>query len=166
MELSEVIATARLELLDPTTQTEPRFVLGLYNIFCCFFPRFSRAAAPMNKKLRKDQSTSLPLVIPAKKDAVGNVKTLLKTPFKLALPRVKGQYIVDTNTCNSQVWRMLQQQKIAPPDKMGTAHARSPVRSRSCQLPMRNAWPLYRQSHYCDHTRGSTANRTHRPRGF
>lgn len=73
------------------------------NVFCRFFPKFSTAEKLLNKKLRKEQATPFPLVTAAKKGTAESLEELLKNLSILALPRVKGQYTVDTASCNSQV---------------------------------------------------------------
>lgn len=58
-ELSEVTAAAVRKLKDSTIQTELSTVLDLYNVFCFFVPNFSEVRAPLHKKLRTDQPTTV-----------------------------------------------------------------------------------------------------------
>lgn len=51
-----------------------------------------------NKKLRKDQPTSLPFNTQAEKDAAENLETLMTYPPRLALARATTQYTVDTGS--------------------------------------------------------------------
>lgn len=65
LKLYETTTAAVLELRDPATQTELRSFLGLCNVFSQFFSNFSRVAAPLNKKLRKNSPRHfLPLLRP------------------------------------------------------------------------------------------------------
>lgn len=107
----EATTAAVRELIDPSTQTELRSISGLCKVYRRFVPNFSRVAAPLHKKLRKDQHTSFPSPSPAEKSAVENLKTLLRNPSILPLARATSQYTVDTDACNSQVACVLLQQQ-------------------------------------------------------
>lgn len=75
---------------DPTTLTVMKSFLGLCNVFRRFVAKSLKVATQLNKKLWKDQPTTLFFLTPAEKHAVESLKALLMNPPILALSRASG----------------------------------------------------------------------------
>lgn len=119
LELSKETTAAVRELKHPTAQTELRSFLGVWKVFRRFGPNFSRVGVLLNKKLRKDQSTSFVSLTRAEKDAIESLKTLLMNPPILALLRAIGPHTVRTDVCDSQInVYFYDNRKTAPQDQL------------------------------------------------
>lgn len=114
------------QLKNPTTQTEIRSFLGLCNIFRRFVPYLSKVAAPLNKKLCKDQLKSFPSLAVEEKQAVECLKDLLSNPPTHALPRATAHYTVDTNACDIQIGCVLLQKPRGGRDRSIGNWSRTP----------------------------------------
>lgn len=85
------------------TVTEMRSFSGLCKIFRRLIPKFARIAAPLNRKLRKDEATKFDHLTEEERKNFETLKSKLIEPSLLALTRVKGRYTFDTDACNEQV---------------------------------------------------------------
>lgn len=102
--------TAIEKLKPPSNVIDLRFFLGLFNVFKRFLPNyFARISAPLNLKLRKGQLTTFDILNEEELGALPKLqRRLVKAPV-LALPKSKGEYVVETNACDRQVGFVLLQ---------------------------------------------------------
>lgn len=109
--LRHVIWTGRFEPAEHTTNTvaklkytttkmEPCSFLGLCNVFWRFVPKFARLVAPLNKKLRKNQTKHFGPLDKKESAAVASLKEALIQPSARDLPRSEGQSTLDTDICD------------------------------------------------------------------
>lgn len=87
-------------LQTPSNNTELRYFLRLCNIFRWFGPSFAWIAAPLNRKLRKDQRHVYTELSNEELETLETLKEMLASLPVLALPRLQVTYTVDTDTCD------------------------------------------------------------------
>ena len=91
---SKNIASLRDEN-PPTTQTELRSFLGLYNVYRRFIEQFSKFAHPLNQVLKK-----IPDKFELNEEQTNSFKTFIEricSPKILALPEPELSYSIDTD---------------------------------------------------------------------
>lgn len=93
---------AVLNLIYLTTMSELRSFLRLCNVYCRFVSSFARVAGPLNRPLRKGEPTRIKLN-DDKRRKVDNLEWKLTSPPVLALPRLEGQCMVETDAWDEQV---------------------------------------------------------------
>jgi hypothetical protein len=81
--------TAALKYMThPTTQTELRSFLGLFNVYRRFVKGFAKISAPLNILLRKGETPQLSPLSPEQAFAFDTLRSSLLHPPILALPRI------------------------------------------------------------------------------
>lgn len=83
LEIAKTTIEVFKELKDPTNGTERWSSPGLCNVFHCFVLNFSSIAAPVIKKLCKDELTQFQTFSVKEKNALEQLKLLLKTSHYL-----------------------------------------------------------------------------------
>lgn len=120
--LGHVICLQCLEIATHTTDTirglkRPTNIaklcsyLELWNVFCRFVTNFARIAAPLYKRLEKDQPKCFGALIAGELIAMHASQEKLVSPPVLALPSVRERNRLDTNACSVQAgWVLLHEQ--------------------------------------------------------
>ena len=116
LEVASKTCNAVRQAKPPQTQTELRSFLGLCNVYRRFVPNFARIAAPLNKKLMKDQPTNFETLSAEEYDAFQTLKRRLIEPPILALPKGSKPYRLETDACDHQVGCVLTQEQDDPKD--------------------------------------------------
>lgn len=99
------------KMLPPTYLTSLRSFLVLCNVYRKFVPNFARIAAPLTKKLRKDNPDKWERLKEDETEAFNKFKDFLAKPPVLALPRLGQTYTVDSDACDKQVRSVLLQEQ-------------------------------------------------------
>lgn len=100
LELAEHITDDVAKLEHPSILTELCSFLSLCNIIRRFVPSLAHLAAPINRKLRKDQAKYFVPLDEKKSTSDSRLKgELVRTPV-LTLLKSKDQYTLDTDTCD------------------------------------------------------------------
>jgi RNase H-like domain found in reverse transcriptase len=111
LSVAEKNTAALKDMMHPTTQTELRSFLGLFNVYRRFVKGFAKIAAPLNILLRKGETPQLSPLSPEQVFAFDTLRASLVHPPILALPRIEGAYTVDTDASDRQLGcRLLQEQ--------------------------------------------------------
>jgi hypothetical protein len=101
--VAEKNTAALKDAQPPTTQTELRSFLGLYNVYRRFVPSFASIASQLNALLRKGESTKLEPLNEEQLNAFNTLRAKLLDPPVLTLPRREGRYILDTDASQEQI---------------------------------------------------------------
>lgn len=109
LELAESTKDAVTKLESPTTRTELRCFLGLWNICRWFVPNFARLAVPLDRQLRKEQHDTFCLLDETEITAVTSSKEAFINLQALPLPRTKQRYTVDTDAFDKHIVCVLHQ---------------------------------------------------------
>lgn len=99
LEVANQTAVATHELKTPTIDSEPRFFLGLCNMFRKIVPKFARNTSPLSKCLKKILSKDLE---PLQNHDLKPSDTLKEKPV-LSWLKQNGHYILHTDACDIQV---------------------------------------------------------------
>lgn len=127
------------ELMNPPTQTELRFFLGVCNV-SVRFPICTRVATLLYKKLQKGQPISFLWLTPAGKDAAENLEKLLMNPLTFALRLTLSQYTVWNGGCDLQLGCILLPQKMnGTYDQLRTVHGCLAMQTKSWELNMKDS---------------------------
>lgn len=97
--------------------TELRFSLELCIVFRRFIPNFARMAALLNRKLWEDRLTPLERLAEDELLALRKLPQKLIVPPVLALPKLTGTSILDTDACDGQGSYVLLKKQPERPDK-------------------------------------------------
>lgn len=103
LEIASHIADAIHDLKTPQTLTDLRSFLGICNVFRRFVPNFPIIAAPLSKKLMKNQPANLWELVAEELDALAILKEKLILPTILELLRFEGQFTLDTDAYDKQI---------------------------------------------------------------
>jgi len=95
----------------PTTRTQVRSFLGMYNVFRRFVPNFARMAAPLTDLMGSTARVLVPPATPLQQQAFERLKEALKTPPVLALPRRGRKDVLDVGASGTQVGAALLQEQ-------------------------------------------------------
>jgi len=87
----------------PATKTQPKCFLGMRNVYQRFFKDFAQLAKPLNAMTRAEIPPELPKPTDAALAAFDDLRQALLAPPILALPKAKGQMIVDVDACADQL---------------------------------------------------------------
>lgn len=99
--------------LNPLTNiTELNSFFYIYGVLQSFVPNSAPIAAPLNKKLRKDQPTNLGQLTSEEHDAVCKVHKVLFSPPVLQLLGRNGHFTIEKDAWNVQVGCMLFQKQL------------------------------------------------------
>lgn len=107
LEIAPNTTVAIRGLEPPTSLTELRLFLGMCKEFRRFVPNFARIAAPLKKRLRKDQYPGYAPLSAEELTALHALMDALISPAVLALPYAGGHITLDTDTCDVQVGNIL-----------------------------------------------------------
>ena len=111
LEVASKMTDALKKALPPTNQTELRSFIGMCNVYRRFIKNFARIAAPLNRKLEKNQPFTFGTITGTDYEAFQELKTKLISPPILALPRHGYKYTLDTDACVYQVGCTLLQEQ-------------------------------------------------------
>lgn len=87
----------------PSDVTELRSYLGLCNVFRRLIPHFARIAVPLFRKLRKGQARVYTKISDQELDSLESLMEKLISPPVLALPRLQGPYMANTDDCVQRI---------------------------------------------------------------
>lgn len=106
-EMAERTTNAAAKMENPTTQTELRSFLDLYNVFRQFVPNFACRTAPVNKTVRHNQPKAC-RPLDEKESATVSLleERLIMLPVS-ALHRTKWRYPLDTNVYDKPIGYVL-----------------------------------------------------------
>jgi hypothetical protein len=94
--------------LLPSSRSELRSFLGLCGVYRRFVPHYAKISAPLTKMLRGDLPE--PYVLDeSQRTAFAALKERVCSPPVLALPRLKGELVLDTDASHEQLGCCLQQ---------------------------------------------------------
>lgn len=97
------------EIQYSTTRTGARSFLGLCSVYHRFVPGFSKMAAALNKKLRKEELEKFSTLTKAKIHSVNALENAPTNLPMLFLQRANGQYTIHTDASDTQVGCVLLQ---------------------------------------------------------
>ena len=83
----------------PTTMTQLKSFLGMCNVYRRFVKDFAKRAEPLNAMTRAEVPPDLPKPTDAALAAFDDLRQALLAQPILALPKAKGQMIVDVDAC-------------------------------------------------------------------
>jgi RNase H-like domain found in reverse transcriptase/Reverse transcriptase (RNA-dependent DNA polymerase)/Integrase zinc binding domain/Integrase core domain/Chromo (CHRromatin Organisation MOdifier) domain len=92
----------------PRTKTELRSFLGLCGVYRRFIPSYAKVAAPLTRMLRGDLPEPYNLN-ELQREAFEKLKQSIISPPVLALPRLTGELVLDTDSSDEQLGCCLQQ---------------------------------------------------------
>ena len=95
----------------PTTKTQPKSFLGMCHVYRSFVKDFAKRAKPLNEMTRAEVPPDLPKPTVAAAAAFEDLRQALLAPPILALPKAKGQMIVDVDACADQLGCTLLQEQ-------------------------------------------------------
>ena len=95
----------------PTTKTQLKSFLGMCNVYRRFVEDFAERAKPLNATTRADVPPDLPKPTDAAFAAFDDLRQALLAPPILALPKAKGQMIIDVDACADQLGCTLLQEQ-------------------------------------------------------
>jgi len=95
----------------PTTKTQLKSFLGMCNVYRRFVKDFAKRAKPLNAMTRAEVPPDLPKPTDAALAAFDDLRQALLAPPILALPKAKGQMIVDVDACADQLGCTLLQEQ-------------------------------------------------------
>jgi len=95
----------------PTTKTQLKSFLGMCNVYRRFVKDFAKRAKPLNAMTRAEVPPDLPNPTDAALAAFDDLRQALLAPPVLALPKAKGQMIVDVDDCADQLGCTLLQEQ-------------------------------------------------------
>jgi len=87
----------------PTTKNQLKSFLGMCNVYRRFFKDFAKRAKPLSAMTRAEVPPDLPKPTDAALAAFEDLRQALLAPPILALPKAKGQMIVDDDACADQL---------------------------------------------------------------
>jgi len=87
----------------PTTKTQLKSFLRMCNVYRLFVKDFEKRAKPLNAMTRAEVPPDLSKTTDAALAALDDLRQALLAPPNLALPRAKGQMIVDVDACADQL---------------------------------------------------------------
>jgi hypothetical protein len=87
----------------PSTQTELRSFICLFNVYRRFFSVFAKIAAPLNSLLRKGESPKLGELSEAQLLAFETLREKLLNPPALTLPKAEGQFTLYIDASYDQI---------------------------------------------------------------
>lgn len=111
LEIANHTAEAIHGLRPPTSLTELRSFLGLFNVSRRFVPKFARLAAPLNKRLRKDQPFTFGPLNREEMATLDVLKNALIFSPILAPHNSSGNITLDTDACDVQIGCVLLQKQ-------------------------------------------------------
>lgn len=97
LELAETTTKDIRELQEPATQTEMRYILGIFNVFPQFVPNVSRLVTPHKKKLWEAQPKSFHELRIQERQLVDDLNETVTNPPILAFLWATDDYILDTD---------------------------------------------------------------------
>ena len=95
----------------PTTKTQLKSFLGMCNVYRRFVKDFAKRAKPLNAMTSAEVPPDLPKPTDAALAAFDDLRQALLAPPILALPKAKGQMIVDVDACADQLGCTLLQEQ-------------------------------------------------------
>jgi len=95
----------------PTTRTQVRSVVGMFNVLRRFVPNFARMAAPLTDVMGSAWPVLVPPATPLQQQALDRPQEALTTPPVLKLPRRRRKYVLDVDACGTQVGTALLQEQ-------------------------------------------------------
>ena len=117
LEVSEKNIVAIRAATPPKNQTQPRYFLGLCNVYRLFVPGFARIARPLTELTKKETSFQLPDFNEEQLIAFEDLKSRLISTTVLRLPRTGLPFYIDTDACEYQIGCTLMQE-----DSQGARH--------------------------------------------
>lgn len=112
--LGHMIKPGRLEMLEarvdalrlvelPKTKKELRSFLGLASFYRRFVRRFGKISKPLYDLTSEETPAKLPPFFPSQRAAFEELKHALTNPPTLGLPRVVGDFVMDTDVSKFQI---------------------------------------------------------------
>ena len=95
----------------PTTRTHVRSFVGICDVFRRFVPNIARMAAPLTDLMGSTAPVLVPPATPLQQQAFDRLKEALTTPPVLALPRRGRTYVLDVDSCGTQLSAALLQEQ-------------------------------------------------------
>ena len=111
LEVAQKCRDAIRKAIPPKNVSELRSFLGLCNVYRRFVEAFARKAAPLTKKLQKDQPFDFGELTLEETEAYEQLRDSMISPPVLALPKAGKTYVLDTDACNYQLGCVLMQEQ-------------------------------------------------------
>lgn len=116
--------------------------LEFFNVFRRFMPNFARLAAPLNRKVQKNQPTKFSTLTAEKADAMRELQNLLISPPVLIIDNTEAYFMLDTDTWHIYLACVLLQDKSHKTTKRVRCCARFLAMPRPAYDTTQCEWPM------------------------